>query len=165
MKLGEEAVMRLTSNSKDEALREMSALAARLEENLNEDEVFRALVQREKMGSTGIGGGVAIPHAKVEGVPVKLLALGYHGKGIAFDSVDRRPVQVLALLLGRPGPNHEYLQALGKLGRMLRDNNNLEMLLNAQEPAKLDTVFTRMLHSAARLAPPHSIEEPVPYIP
>lgn len=166
MKLGEKAIIKLVSANKDEALREMSALAARLEDGLSEEQVYQALVRREKMGSTGIGGGVAIPHAKVEGVRGKLLALGYSRKGIAFDSADRRPVEVMVLLLGEPGPNQDYLHALGKLGRMLRDDNNLEMLLDSHEAAKLDTVFSRMLHSAATVVVPvFSAEEPVPYNP
>ena len=167
MKLGEEAIVILQSSSKDEALLEMSALAARLEQQVDVDQVYNALMQREKIGSTGIGGGVAIPHAKVEGVQGKLLALGYSDRGIPYDSVDRRPVEVLVLLLGEPGPNHEYLRALGRLGRMLRDESNLELLLNARNTSKLDTVFTRLLHSAILPEPAHAQAngEPVPYIP
>ena len=119
MKLGEQAIIKLASASKDEALREMSALAVRLEEQLSEEQVYKALVRREKIGSTGIGGGIAIPHAKVEGVHGKLLALGYSRKGIPYDRADTRPVEVMVLLLGEPGPNQDYLHALGKLGRML----------------------------------------------
>lgn len=166
MKLGEQAIIKLVSDTKDETLREMSALAARLEEGLDEERVYNALIQREKMGSTGIGGGVAIPHAKVEGVQGKLLALGYSRKGVPFDSVDRRPVEVMVLLLGEPGPNQDYLHALGKLGRMLRDENNLEMLLESHKPVQLDTVFSRMYHSAATVVVPvFPAEEPSPYIP
>lgn len=166
MKLGEQAIIQLESSSKDEALREMSALAARLEPQLSEEGVYKALLQREKMGSTGIGGAVAIPHAKVEGVSGKLLALGYSRKGIPFDSPDRRPVEVMVLLLGEPGPNQDYLHALGRLGRMLRDENNLEMLLESHNPVQLDTVFSRMLHSAATVVVPvFPAEEPAPYIP
>ncbi|NLZ17491.1 MAG: PTS sugar transporter subunit IIA [Desulfobulbaceae bacterium] len=167
MKLGEEAIIRLQSTSKDEALLEMSALAARLVQQVDEDQVYNALMKREKIGSTGIGGGVAIPHAKVVGVQGKLLALGYSDRGVPYDSVDRRPAEVLVLLLGEPGPNLEYLRALGKLGRMLRDESNLELLLNARNPSQLDTVFSRLLHSAILLEPPHIHVngEPAPYIP
>ena len=166
MKLGEQAIIKLASASKDEALREMSALAVRHEEQLSEEQVYKALVRREKIGSTGIGGGIAIPHAKVEGVHGKLLALGYSRKGIPYDRADTRPVEVMVLLLGEPGPNQDYLHALGKLGRMLRDENNLEMLLDSHEPAQLDTVFSRMLRSAATVVVPvFSAEEPALYIP
>ena len=72
----------------------------------------------------------------------------------------------MVLLLGEPGPNQDYLHALGKLGRMLRDENNLEMLLDSHEPAQLDTVFSRMLRSAATVVVPvFSAEEPALYIP
>ena len=147
MKLSEKSIIQLKSNSREGALQELSALAARLEPELKEEHVLNALLHREQIGSTYIGNGIAIPHTKVEGVRGKLLALGYSETGIQYDGQDKRPVQVLVLLLGQPGENLDYLLLLGKLGRMLRDENNLELLLDTGDPAQLGMVFTRMLRS------------------
>ncbi len=155
----EGAVIRLSATEKDEALRELSGAASRLVARLEEERVYQALMQRERIGTTGIGGGVAIPHAKVEGTRRLLLLVGRSDEGILYDSVDRRPVQVLVLLLGPPGADPDYLQLLGRLGRILRDENNLTLLLGAREPEQIRTVFTRMLQSTPAIHPAYPVTE------
>lgn len=162
MILGEGAVIRLQTTTKDEALRELSAAAARLVPGLDGECVYRALVQRESVGATSLGSGVALPHAKVEGVGDLLLVLGCSAAGILYHSADPRLVQVQVLLLGPPGPDPEYLRLLGRLGRILRDRNNLELLLAAREPERIRTVFTRMLQSAPAIRPEYPTTEVAP---
>ncbi len=159
MNVEEGAVIRLLATEKDGALRELSGAASRPVARLEEERVYQALTQRERIGTTGIGGGVALPHAKVEGVQGLALLLGRSDRGILYDSVDRRPVQILVLLLGPPGADPDYLQLLGRLGRILRDENNLVLLLGAREPEQIRTVFTRMLQSTPATHPAYPLME------
>lgn len=160
--LREGAVIGLQTTSKDETLRELSAAAARLVPGLDGERVHRALVQRESVGATSIGGGVALPHARVEGIGEPLLVLGRSAKGILYHSTDPRLVQVQVLLLGPPGSDLEYLRLLGRLGRILRDRSNLELLLSAREPEQIRTVFTRMLQSAPAILPEYPATDVAP---
>lgn len=168
MILREGALIGLQATSKDETLRELSAAAARLVPGLDGERVHKALLQRESLGATSIGGGVALPHTRVEGIEEPLLVVGRSDKAILYHTMIRRQVQIQmhvrlqVLLLGPPGPDPEYLRLLGRLGRILRDRSNLELLLSAREPEQIRTVFTRMLQSAPAILPEYPTTEAAP---
>ncbi len=83
--------------------------------------IIKALMDREELGSTGIGQGIAIPHAKSNSVKNIVCAFGNSKKGIAFDSLDGEPVYIIFLLLAEQDSSGVHLKALAKISRLLKD--------------------------------------------
>jgi PTS system nitrogen regulatory IIA component len=110
----------LKANSKKHALQELSDRAARLTK-LPSREIFDALLQRERLGSTGVGQGIAIPHAKLPraksifGIFARLI------RPIEFDALDGAPVDLICLLVAPEAAGADHLKALARMARLLRD--------------------------------------------
>lgn len=101
-------------------------------------EALRVLIDRERLGSTGIGEEVAIPHGKVPGFPEVRLALGLHRRGVDFGSVDAKPVKILFLLLAPEGvAAGTHLQLLARIARLVRRPQVRAELLAAKDSAGL----------------------------
>jgi len=103
---------------RDEAIAELVELLVRAGKVRDRDEVLDRLYEREEKGSTGIGGGVAIPHAKHPGIEGVAVAVGVSREGVEFDSADGQPVHLVFLVLANthdPGPNVEVLAGIGHL--------------------------------------------------
>jgi fructose-specific phosphotransferase system IIA component len=127
----------LKARRKEEALAEMAALLARAGRIGDPEELTRALLAREKLTSTGVGSGIAIPHAMLAGLEETLLAVGRKLEGLPFDAIDRKPVQLIFLLAGPRGRELSHLQLLSRLARLLRDASFRETLMSAQEPREV----------------------------
>jgi len=95
-------------------------------------EILKALIQREEMGSTGIGGGIALPHARLEFINNVVLSIGISSGGINFDSLDGGSVYVVALLLSNHKEAGIHLKMLALLARILRDKYFVENLREAK---------------------------------
>jgi len=131
----------------DVDVRDKAALLRRLaqqaagEVELNAGEIEVALLQREKLGSTGTGGGIAIPHARLAKVKRPIGAFARTRKAIGFDAIDDTPVDLVFLLL-LPGSNDgRYLSALAAVARRLRNAATQTKLRKADSPAKLFAVL------------------------
>lgn len=85
------------------------------------DEAVNVVLEREKLGSTGIGEGVAIPHGKMKGIGHVLCAFGRSKKGVDFDAVDEKPVHIFFLLLAPEDSAGLHIQMLSRISRILRD--------------------------------------------
>jgi len=108
----------LEAVDKEEAIAELLELLVRSGQVADRDALLDALYEREQKGSTGIGAGVAIPHAKHEGLEGVALAVGASPDGIEFDAADGRPVHLVFLVVAEahnPGPNVEVLADIGGL--------------------------------------------------
>ncbi len=97
-----------------------------------------AVLEREKERSTGIGHGVAIAHGKIDGINSLYIALGISRKGIPFNSVDGRPVNLLFIVANPPEKQNEYLAALSSLVRMIRDRSFREDILRCFDQAEIE---------------------------
>ncbi|KQC07292.1 MAG: PTS fructose transporter subunit IIA [Smithella sp. SDB] len=104
---------------------------------LNTAAVVEILKQRENLGSTGIGDGVAIPHGKISMIDDLVVAFGRSEEGINYDSSDGKPVHLFFLLLAPENSNGKHLKVLAKISKMLKIENFREMLLKAEAPADL----------------------------
>jgi len=124
----------LESQSKDEAIEELiSSLAAAGELPPGaEEDIVAAVQEREKLGSTGIGRGVAVPHAKFEGVDRPVAAIGISTEGIDFQSLDGDPVQLIVLLVSSPDHATDHIRALETVARRLRDNMFCKLLMQSR---------------------------------
>jgi len=115
------------ASGKKALLAELSSKAAHLYK-LDERRLFDRLLERERLGSTGIGGGIAIPHGRMAGLskPVGMFARLAHG--VDFDSIDERPVDTVFLLLAPEGAGADHLKALARVSRLLRDRGLVDKL-------------------------------------
>jgi mannitol/fructose-specific phosphotransferase system IIA component (Ntr-type) len=97
----------------------------------SEKEILKNLLQREEMGSTAIGGYIALPHARINSVKDIVLCFVVSREGIEFDSLDQEPVNIIALLLSNQKEAGLHLKMLAFLARMLRDKYFVQQLKNA----------------------------------
>ena len=112
------------------ALLEMLAEeAARCHPGMDRDRLISKLIEREKSGSTGIGRGVAVPHATIEGLPETLCMIARLPYGINFDAIDQKPVRLVFLLLSPPGEIGLHVRLLARIARMVKSG---ELLCAAQ---------------------------------
>jgi len=126
----------LVSSGKLDVLSELGRLLASVCPNSNEDDIVAALVERERLATTGIGDGVAIPHAKSDRLTQIRGALGISRTGIPFDAVDGKPVHIFVALLAPQGVAGEHLKALARISKLVREpdfRNRLMTTQNAQE--------------------------------
>ncbi len=112
-------------------------------------EIVDAILQREKMGSTGVGGGVGIPHAKLEGIRNVIGAFGRTSTGIDFSAVDGEQVHVVFLILSPPSKNDAYLQALQKVMGAIKRPHFLKFLRSAKNPKDIEEIFREVEEPAA----------------
>jgi PTS system nitrogen regulatory IIA component len=115
------------ASGKKALLAELAAKASQLHQ-LDERRLFDRLLERERLGSTGIGGGIAIPHGRMPSLtkPVGVFARLAHP--VDFDSIDERPVDIVFLLLAPEGAGADHLKALARVSRLLRDRGLVEKL-------------------------------------
>jgi mannitol/fructose-specific phosphotransferase system IIA component (Ntr-type) len=123
----------LTSNTKEAVIREMveGLRAAGYFKGGEQEDIVKAILKRELLGSTGIGRGVAIPHTKHQSVDRLIGSVALSRQGVAFESLDGEPVHVFVLLISpqdRPG---DHLRALENVSRCLRDDSFVRSLRHA----------------------------------
>ncbi len=99
------------------------------------------ILEREKMTSTGIGHGVAIPHVLSNAVDRTVMVLGRSSAGIPFDSVDKKPVHLFFLIVGPASSTAEHLKILSKLGRMVTEPDFRESLMKAADEAEIRQII------------------------
>ena len=138
----------LNASTKEGVIREMveSLRAAGQFRGADLEDIVRAILKRELLGSTGIGRGVAIPHTKHNSVERLIGTVALSNKGIAFDSLDGEPVHVFVLLISpqdRPG---DHLRALENVSRSLRDDNFVRALRAAKTREEIIALLDRAEH-------------------
>ncbi|HOE80027.1 MAG TPA: PTS sugar transporter subunit IIA [Smithellaceae bacterium] len=122
----------LTSGNKKDVLGELIDVMIKNGLKINSDKAIDVLLQREKLGSTGIGEGVAIPHGKVSDLQELVVAFGRSKKGIDFDAIDGKPVHLFFLLLAPESSTGQHLKALARISKMLKTPNFRKTLLEAK---------------------------------
>src|SRR5437016_4867177 len=110
----------LKVNSKKQILQELAAKAAELS-GQNERTIFETLLQREKLGSTGVGNGIAIPHGKLPKLNKLFGLFARLERAVDFEALDGQPVDLVFLLLAPEGAGADHLKALARVARLLRD--------------------------------------------
>lgn len=131
----------LRSNSKKQALHDIAAQASRLV-GRDEREIFDTLLQRERLGSTGIGEGVAIPHGKLPKLDRLFGLFARLERPIDFEAIDGAPVDMLFLLLAPEGAGADHLKALARIARALREPGIHDRIRAARDAGALYAVLT-----------------------
>lgn len=122
--------LNLKAKTKDEALKELSTLIGKSEKISKKDVIYKALLERENLGSTGIGKGVAIPHAKTDAAESLTIAFGISREGVDFKSLDQEKVKIFFVFASPFKDSQIYLKVLARISRLIRDENFREKLLN-----------------------------------
>lgn len=128
-------------NSKKRALELVSELIAAQQSDLTASEVFESLVARERLGSTGLGHGVAIPHARLKGLDRTLCAFMRLNKGIDYDAIDGQPVDLICALLVPQQSTEAHLELLSALAEMFSDGEFCHRLRTASGEEQLQELL------------------------
>jgi PTS system nitrogen regulatory IIA component len=137
----ENSVANIRVSEKAALLKELCARAA-ISLNLEADALLRGLLKREELGSTGVGGGIAIPHARIPGIQRPFGVLARLTKPIEFNAVDERPVDIAFMLLLPGTPVGEELNALASVTRKLRDPSVVARIRKAPDGASMYRAIT-----------------------
>jgi PTS system nitrogen regulatory IIA component len=133
----EDIIPSLAAETKEEVLLEFAAKVEERHPLLDRTEIFRVLQERERLGSTGIGDGVAIPHGKLKRAGDLILLFGRNNKGIDFDALDGRKVHIFFLLIAPEEAFGLHLKMLGRISRILKDPAVRKGLLEAPDIAAI----------------------------
>ncbi len=127
----------LKATGKDAALSELTDALLLVAPSLRRDDVLQVLQERERLGSTGIGDGVAIPHGKLKGMPELMLAFGRSSSGVDFESMDGQPAHLFFLLLAPEESVGVHLKALARISKLLKDAEVRQQMLDATDSGQI----------------------------
>jgi len=131
----------LSAMNKKALFQQLASAAARLT-GLPAKKILACLNERERLGSTGFGGGVAIPHGKIEGLPEVIGFFARLNTPVDFNAIDTLPVDLVFLLLSPPDAGADHLKALARVSRTLRDRSTIAKLRGARSK---DAIFALLV--------------------
>ena len=127
----------LEARNQHDVLAELVGVFAKGGVRFDPEAMLQVLLERERLGSTGIGDGIAIPHGKLQGLDEILLSFGRSSEGIAFDAMDGKPVHLFFLLMAPENSAGLHLKILAKISRMLKDPALRDNLLRAKSKERI----------------------------
>ncbi len=127
----------LKATKKDEVLGELTDAIMKKEVSLERDEVIRVLQERERLGSTGIGEGVAIPHGKLKDLEQLVISFGRSREGIDFDSMDGKPAHLFFLLVAPEESVGVHLKTLARISKLLKNSAVRSRLVEAGDSEQI----------------------------
>ena len=136
------------ASSKKQVIQELASLAAK-QTPCDQREIFDTLLQRERLGSTGVGRGIAIPHGKLAGIDKIYCLFARLDQPIDFEAVDEEPVDLYFLLLAPESAGADHLKALARISRLLRDPTAVEKLRHTDKASAIYAILTEPLASNA----------------
>jgi len=147
--IGPEAIVsNLRVTSKKQALQELAKRAARLTRQ-PERAIFEVLIERERLGTTGVGHGIAIPHGKLPELDRLYALFARLESPIDFDAIDEQPVDLICVLLAPETAGADHLKALARVSRLLRDSEVCDKLRGADSAEAIHALLTDSLKSHA----------------
>ena len=138
----------LKASSKKQILQELASCAAR-EIGLSEREIFDVILQRERLGSTGVGNGIAIPHGKLPNLDRIVGFCARLDTPVDFEALDDQPVDLVFMLLAPEGAGADHLKALSRIARILRNGDTVEKIRGAQSDTAIYALLTQSSASNA----------------
>lgn len=144
----ESVIADLKATSKKQALQDLAKRAAEVTD-LHERAIFDVLMERERLGTTGVGNGIAIPHGKLPTLDKPYGVFARLEKPVDFDSIDEKPVDLIFLLLAPESAGADHLKALARVSRLLRDKDTCEKLRGTDNPDALFALLTAESESQA----------------
>ena len=138
----------LKAKTKKQALQELAQRAAKLT-GIDAREILDTLLQRERLGSTGVGRGIAIPHGRVPALHKIVTMFARLDEAIDFEALDDEPVDLIFLLLAPQHAGADHLKALARISRLLREPSSIEKLRASKDRAAIYSVLTESAAHAA----------------
>ena len=138
-------IAKLRATSKKQALQDLARRAADIT-GQPERSIFEVLIERERLGTTGVGNGIAIPHGKLPGLDRLHGLFARLDKPIDYDSIDEQPVDLICMLLAPETAGADHLKALARVSRLLRDRSTCEKLRGTDNA---DAIYALLTESAA----------------
>ncbi len=138
----------LRANSKKQVLQELANKAQELT-GLDARDIFETILQRERLGSTGIGHGVAIPHGKIDGINRIFGIIARLSSPVDFEAVDEEPVSIVFLLLAPENAGADHLKALALISRLVKDKAMLDKISYANDARSIYAILTEPAASNA----------------
>lgn len=139
--IGESRIVDLKAQTKDDALRELVDVLATSPEVTDKEDLLRAIFEREKVISTGVGIEVALPHVKIPSVKDFVVAIGRSHKGIDFDSLDEKPVYIVVMIGANDKQAGEFLKVLAKLVLKLKNHKFRRAVMFAKSQKRIKELF------------------------
>ena len=139
--LTEDRIKDLSSTEKVSALKEMVDMISSSGLIQDSKALFDAVLAREKIMSTGIGIGIAVPHVKIASVKGFVMAMGRKKEGIEFESLDGKPVKLLVMIAAPEGEQDNYLRLLARIVSIFKNENFLNQVLTATNPSEILSLF------------------------
>lgn len=136
-----ERIITLKETTKQAALTRLVRVLARTEEVSKEKELAKAIHDRERILSTGIGSGIAIPHAKIGSVSRFVAAVGISKAGIPFDSLDFKPAHIVVMIAGPEQQNETYLRILARFTSVLKPEDTRQRIIDAKDSKMVLEIF------------------------
>jgi PTS system nitrogen regulatory IIA component len=127
----------IESKNKKDVIKELVEVLVKSGKVKDKKKMIQTLMEREELGSTGIGQGIAIPHGKSDTVSDLAAAFGVSADGVSFDSLDGEPVNIFFLLVAPEGAAGAHLKALARISSLLKDKYFRKSLLSAQSPEEV----------------------------
>jgi len=135
--LQKEAILAdLKSQNKKGILEELVAPVTEIAK-VNQEDLVKVLLERERLGSTGIGGGIGIPHGKMKDLESLVLGFGLSRKGVDFESLDGKPAHIFFLLVTPENSTGLHLKLLARISRILKNEPFKDKLLGASDPEEI----------------------------
>jgi mannitol/fructose-specific phosphotransferase system IIA component (Ntr-type) len=132
--LREASIVNLQARTKDDALKELVDILAVRPEVTDTEDLLQHIMERERVISTGIGIGLAMPHVKIPSVTNFVLAIGRSSRGIEFDSLDGQPVHIVAMLCASERQSGEFLKVLAQLVLKLKNKSLRQQVMLKPDP-------------------------------
>jgi len=141
---GDLIIPELTSKNKKEVVEELVSVIAEQDKRIDKAELTEVLLEREKLGSTGIGDGIAIPHGKLKSIDTLRASFGRSREGVGFESMDGKPTHLFFLLVAPKNSASIHLKALARISRLLKDGPFRKNLMEAKSKEELfNTIIER----------------------
>jgi PTS system nitrogen regulatory IIA component len=138
----ESVIAELSARDKKSVLEELVSIMVEHGRLRDKEKTVEVLLERERLGSTGIGDGIAIPHGKLKEIQSIICSFGRTRAGVDFQSIDEKPTYLFFLLLAPEDSASEHLQALARLSRLLKDDRMRKRLLEADSKEDIYRIIT-----------------------
>jgi PTS system nitrogen regulatory IIA component len=137
----EHVIKELNSCDKKNVLDELSSFLEDEGEITNKESLLAALIEREKLGSTGIGENVAIPHAKISEIDKIITVFGRSKNGVEFESLDQKPVNFIFVVIAPENSTSQHLKALARISRLFKNASLRESVLRTNEADQIYSIL------------------------
>jgi len=142
--INQRGVVRLEATDKMTVLEQLIEALARRREVTSKEKLKRAIKDREKILSTGIGAGIAVPHAKIGQVKKFCAVVGISKNGIPFDSLDGKPVHIIYMIAAPEHAHEEYLRILKQIAHTLKDEEYRKRIIEAKDTKSVIAIFAEI---------------------